>query len=134
MPTDADLPTSEMGRYITFAEIARTSETPIDTITAWHRFVRAMGYDMGKKIKSVWNFSPHEFYQFNLAGALSRSGFPVGAEVLRQLIEATRDHGRPEKPIFIRTSSTFAIIAVDAPSLWGCVAHMLERAEANANA
>lgn len=129
-----ELPTSEMGRYITFHEISRTTQTPAPTVMSWHRYLRAVGLSLGAKFKGVWNFSPHEFFQLNLAGALSRAGFPVDIEVLRQLVEATRLPGRPEKPIFIKTASTFAIVAVDAPAVWDAAAHMLARAESNANA
>lgn len=125
-----ELPTSEMGRYITFHEISRTTQTPAPTVMSWHRYLRAVGLNLGAKFKGVWNFSPHEFFQLNLAGALSRAGFPVDIEVLRQLVDATRVPGRPEKPIFIKTASTFAIVAVDAPAVWDAAAHMLERAEA----
>lgn len=129
-----DLPTADMGRYITFHEIARTTQTPAPTVMSWHRFLRAIGLNLGAKYKGIWNFSPHEFFQLNLAGALSRSGFPVDIEVLRQIIDATSTPGRPEKPIFLRTPSSFAIIAIDASAVWDAAANMLARAEENADA
>jgi len=129
-----DLPAAELGRFITFSEISRTCDTPVDTIVAWHRLIRAMGYEFGRKIRGVWNFSPHEFYQFNVAGALSLAGYPVGLEILRQMMESTQQPGRPDKTIFFKTPGTFAIIAVDAPGLWDAAASMIRRAEAYAHA
>lgn len=132
MPHLADLPTAEFGRYITFSEIARTSEVQIETVVVWHRLMRAMGYEIGEKIKGAWNFDTQEFYIFSVAGTLSRAGYPIGTEVLRQIILACEPRTRPEKPLFLKTPGTFAIVAVDAPSLWDTMARMLDRAERNA--
>lgn len=132
-PHSAELPTAEFGRYIRFSEIARTSEVQIDTIVVWHRLIIAMGYDFGEKQGNAWTFSAHEFYILSLAGSLSRAGFPVGMEILRQLVLATQDGGRPEKPLALKTPGAFAIIAIDAPALWDAAANMLARAERNAS-
>lgn len=134
MPQPADLPTAHMGRYITFAELAKTSEVPVETIFGWHRTMRLLGFDVGAKKGKAWHFSCHEFYQFNVLGALSRAGFPVSADCIRQVMEATKPHGRPDASVFIKTRGSFAIVAIDAGGLWDTLAHMLERAEDGADA
>lgn len=131
---DLQLPSSDLGRYLTFADVVKTTDTPVDTLVTWHRLLRAMGYEFGKKIRGVWNFSPHEMYQFNIAASLSTAGFPVGIEILRQVVEATLVEGRPEQSLFLKTKSTWAIIAVNIGDLWDCLAHMLARAEATTDA
>lgn len=128
MAENKALPSSDMGRYITFNEVARTTETSVDTLFTWHRLVLAMGFDFGKKIRGVWNFSPHELFQFNIAASLSTAGHPVSMDALRQIFEATKDEGRPDGSLFLKTKSTFAVIAVHLPGLWDVLAHMLERA------
>ncbi|MGE8103560.1 hypothetical protein ACQKP1_07685 [Allorhizobium sp. NPDC080224] len=128
MATDSALPSSELGRYITFADVAKTTETPVDTIVTWHRLIRAMGFAFGEKIRGCWNFSPHELYQFQIAASLSTAGHPVGIETIRQILEATKDTARPDGSLFLKTKSTFAIIAVNLPGLWDVLAHMLQRA------
>ncbi|MGV8939807.1 MAG: hypothetical protein ACOH2J_22040 [Allorhizobium sp.] len=128
MATYTALPSSELGRYLTFIDVNKTTEIPTDTLFTWHRLILAMGYTFGKKIRGVWNFSPHELYQFNIAASLSKAGHPVGFDTLRQVIEATEDECRPSGSLFLTTPSTFAIIAVDVAGLWDVLAHMLERA------
>lgn len=131
MATPDALPSSDLGRYLTFADAAKTTETPVDTLVTWHRLVLAMGHQFGRKIRGVWNFSPHELYQFNVAASLSTAGHPVGIETLRQVIEATSTEGRPSGSLFLTTRSTFAIVAVNTRDLWDVLAHMLARAEAD---
>lgn len=128
MATDPALPSSELGRYITFADLAKTTETPVDTIVTWHRLIRAMGFEFGRKTRGMWNFSPHELFQISIAASLSTAGHPVGIETIRQILEATKDEAKPSGSLFLKTKSTFAIIAVNLPGLWEVLAHMLERA------
>jgi hypothetical protein len=130
MPDLAELPTSDLGRYLTFVDVNKTTDTPADTLVGWHRLILAMGFDFGRKIRGVWNFSPHELYQFNIAASLCTAGHPVGIEQLRQIIDGTKEPGRPTGSLFLTTKSTFAIVAVNLVDLWDCLAHMLERAEA----
>lgn len=130
MATDTALPSSDLGRYLTFADVQKTTDIPIDTLFTWHRLILAMGHRFGQKLRGVWNFSPHEMYQFNIAAALSTAGHPVSIDNLRQIIEATSEEGRPSGSLFLKTKSTWAIVAVNLVDLWDCLAHMLERAEA----
>ena len=132
MPPFAEMPAAAYGRWITFAEVARTSEVPVDTIAMWHRLIVAMGYEFGQKVKGAWHFDSREFFLLSIAGSLSRAGYPVGAEVLRQIILGSQKDGRPDKPLLIKTPATFAIIAVDAPRLWDTMVQMISRAEENA--
>lgn len=134
MPNLAQLPTSELGRYLTFADLAKVTETPVDTLVTWHRLIRAMGFVFGQKHRGVWNFSPHELFQINIAASLSTAGHPVSIEALRQILEGTRDTSQPTASLFLTTRSTFAIVAVNTRDLWDALAHMLERAEANSDA
>lgn len=121
------LPTTDLGRHISLAEIARTGEVPVETVITWHRLLLAMGFEMGLKMRGRWNFSPHEYYQFCIAASLSKAGHPVGIDTLRQIIDATKDEGRPSSSLFLKTKSAFAIVAVDVAGLWDVLAHMLER-------
>lgn len=124
------LPAAHFGRFITFAEISRTSEVPVDTLVSWHRYARAAGFELGRKHRAVWNFSPHEFYQLNALGTLSRSGFPVGIDAIRQVLAGTASEARPTGSLFLTTPSTFAIIAIDLRLLWDCSASILQKMEA----
>jgi len=128
MATIKALPTSELGRFITYSDVAKTNEIPTDTLFAWHRLILAMGFEFGEKIRGVWNFSPHELYQFGIAASLAKAGHPLNAETLRQILEASADEARPDLNLYLRTKSVFAIIAVDLSGLWDVTAHMLARA------
>ena len=121
------LPTTDLGRHVTLAEIARTGEVPVETVITWHRLLLAMGFEIGRKDRSRWNFSPHELYQLCIAASLSKAGHPVGIDTLRQIIDATKEEGRPSGSVFLKTKSSFAIVAVDAAGLWDVLAHMLQR-------
>ena len=121
------LPTTDMGRHITLAEIARTGEVPVETVITWHRLLLAMGFEIGRKGRSRCNFSPHELYQFCVAASLSKAGHPVGIDTLRQIIDSTKEEGRPSGSLFLKTKSVFAIVAVDAAGLWDVLASMLQR-------
>lgn len=127
-----ELPTAELGRYLSYVNVAKTTQTPVDTLLTWHKLWRAMGFDVGKKVRGIWRFSAGELYQFNVAAALSTAGHPVGLEQLRQIFEGTQD--KPEGSLFLSTGSTFAIVAVDLTGLWDTLAHMLSRVEADADA
>ncbi|MDG4670888.1 hypothetical protein P9A16_07120 [Shinella sp. 838] len=128
MATDHAPPSCDQGRYLTFIDAQKTTDIPIDTLFTWHRLILAMGHQFGQKIRGVWNFSPHELYQFNVAAALSTAGHPVGIEQLRQIIDGTKEPGRPTGSLFLTTKSTFAIVAVNVVDLWDLLAGMLERA------
>jgi hypothetical protein len=107
-------------RSFTVAEMAVATGVSPNTFAGWHRLMRAMGRDYGRRLLGKWEFSAHELFGLHLIAAIFRLGHPINADIIRAALDFADSGGasRPGEHLMIPTDDGTAFVAVAAKRLW----------------
>lgn len=112
-------------RDINYAEVAKVTEVPTDTVRGWHRLLIASGADVGVKFRKDWHFSTRELVAFCMVASLRQLGYPIGLQVLRDIDVYVRAHDNPERPFTIGFEGCPAIVMIDARMIYEAVVEVM---------